>query len=544
MKRILCILVCFALWQLPAYAQQRVGLERASATGSLVLTLQDAVRMALENNPTLKVEKIHVEQARSRVTAQKGDYDYLFNATGSAFRKDNVVASRFYPTGLYNELQKLGNIGVEAKTRTGGKVTLGLNYFDLRSSSNTQTLSPQYSANLSITLSHSLLRDFGRTIVDTRLRVAEKGAAIAETNLFTRISQLIQRVEETYWNLSFTLKDLEGKQRSLESAREFLGQNESLLRAGRVAQVSVLQARAAVAERDRDVITSQTIADELEDRLKNLLWLDLNAASLTPADQPELGAMDFDVQRSIDMAVQIRPEVRALQRELEQREVELKFASNQKKPRLDLNAQFALAGLSGIPSPTCVDPTAVICIPAGNNIAGSVLAGKTGVRDAFTSLISRNPFDSWTVELKLQVPIGNQTAKAQYEDASFKELETRTNLAAMRDQVAIEIREAVRQAQAALKRTDASREALAYVQDQFEGMRRQQEAGIVASYDVLKAFDEVDKARTTELQAMMDYNVALSKLRMADATAFQRYNVELANAPRFTFGAYTSRSTR
>jgi outer membrane protein TolC len=491
--------------------------------------------MALENNPSLKVEKIRVEQARSRIDGQKGEYNYLFNATGSAFRKDNIVASRFYPTGLYNELQKAGAIGVETKTRTGGKVTLGINYADLRSSSNTQTLSPQYSANLSFGISHSLLRDFGRSISDTRIRIAEKGATIAEGNLFTRISQLIQRVEETYWNLSFTLKDLEGKQRSLESAKEFLTQNENLFRAGRIAQVNVLQARAAVAERDRDVITSQSIADELEDRLKNLLWLDLNAANLTPADQPDMGDVLFDVAGSITTALQLRPELRALQRELEQRDIELKYAANQKRPRLDLNAQLSLAGLSGHPNPTCVDPTSIICTPVGSNVSGSILANKTGVRDAFSSLVSHDPFDSWTVELKFQLPIGNQTAEAQYTEASLKQLESKTNLSALKDQIAIEVREAIRQALAARKRTAASREAVLYVEDQLDGMRRQLDAGLVSSYDVLKAFDEVDKARTTELQAMMDFNVALGKIRLAEASGLQRYNVDLASAPRYTF---------
>ena len=137
--------------------------------------------------------------------------------------------------------------------------------------------------------------------------------------------------------------------------------------------------------------------------------------------------------------------------------------------------------------------------------------------------------------MKLQVPIGNNTAKAQYEEAALRQMETATNLSAMRDQVAVEIREAVRLAEAAYKRTEASRDALNYVQDQLDGMRRQLEAGLVSSYEVLKAFDEVDKARTMELQAMMDFNVSLSKFRLAEASGFQRYNVELSSAPRYKF---------
>ena len=555
MREILGMLVCLNFWipfaeaglqnGVPANAgigqtgsspaTEQVDLQGASFPGVMNLSLQEAVRLALENNPTLKVEKIRVEQARSRINQQKGEFDPLFNSGSVLSHKDNIVASRFYPTGLYSEKQKAQTLGVETKTRTGGRVNLSLNYADLRSNSNIQTLSPQYSANLSFGVTQSLLRDFGRGIAETRLRVAEKGAAIVENNLFSRISQLIQRVEETYWNLTFLLQDLDGKLRSLASARQFLTQNENLLRAGRVAPVSVLQARAAVAERERDVVTSQTAADEYKDRLKNLLWLDLNTTDLTPVDSPDLIPVDLSADRSLQDALLRRPELRALQQEQEQRAIEVKYAANQIRPRLDLNVQFSLAGLSGKPNLTCLDPTSSICVPVGSNIAGSVLEGRTAVGDSLANLWSAHPYESWSVEVKFQLPIGNKTAKAQYSEASLRQLETNTNLVAMRDQVAIEIRNAIREAHASQKRIEASREALTYLENQLAGMRRQLEAGLMSSYDVLQAFEEVDKARTTELQAMMDFHVALSKVRLAEASGFQRYSIELVQPPRYTF---------
>jgi outer membrane protein len=521
-------------YQTPTKTEQ-VSMRRAAASGTLNLTLPDAVRMAVENNPALTVEKIRLEQSRSRINEQKGDFNYLFNASSSMSRRDNIVASRFYPAGFYLDDQKGANLGVERKTHTGGKLSLTLSYADLRSTSNTQTLSPQFSSSLVLNFTHALLRDFGRTTVESRLRVAEKGAAIAESNLFSKVSQMIQRVEESYWNLTFLLKDLEGKKRSLESAREFLTQNENLLRAGRVAQVAVTQSRAAVAERERDVITSQTSADQYEDRLKSLLWLDFSTTHVTPAQDAEEQPPLLDAERSLDTALQRRPEVLGLQRELESREIELKFAGNQKRPRLDLNAQYGQSGLSGKPNPTCIDPTSTLCIPVGSNIPGSILEGRTAVRDTFNTVFSNNPFENWSVELKFQMPLGNDAAKAQYDEAYLRRLETNANLMAMRDQVSMEIRAAVREAQASQKRIDASHEALMYVEDQLQGMRQQLDAGLVSSYDVLKAFDEVDKARTTELQAMMDLNVAYSKVRLAEASGFFRYNIELAQAPRYTF---------
>jgi len=541
LKRILCLVLCLGLLSLPLHAQQsparteQVGLRPSTTAGPLNFTLEEAVRFAVENNPNLKIEKIRVEQARSRVEEQQGEFYPLLNSTTNFNRRDNIVASRFYPSGLYTDAQQSQSLGVEGRTRTGGRLNLTLSYAQMRSSSNTQTLSPQYSTNVIFSFSHALLRDFGRSIVETRLRVAEKGAAVAENNLFVSVSQMIQRVEETYWNLAFLQRDLEEKNRSLASAREFLTQNENLLRAGRVAPVSVTQARAGVAEREEAVIRSQTNVDQYKDRLKTLLWLDLATTDINPTQDAEPQPPGLDAQRSLETAALRRPEILALQRELEERQIQTKFASNQKRPRLDLTAQYGMAGLAGLPNPTCLDPTSVLCIPVGSNVSGSILADRTARSDAFRDLVSRSPFENWSVELKFQLPLGKTAADGQYAEALLRQLETETNLSAMRDQISMEIRAGVRDALAAQKRVDAAREVIVYVQDQLTGMRQQLEAGLVSSYDVIKALDEVDRARTTELQAHMDYNVALSRIRLAEASGFHRYNIDLAQAPRYTF---------
>jgi outer membrane protein TolC len=139
------------------------------------------------------------------------------------------------------------------------------------------------------------------------------------------------------------------------------------------------------------------------------------------------------------------------------------------------------------------------------------------------------------VELKLQVPLGNRTAMAQHAEATLRQLETGANLRVQREHIAAEIRDAIRETQAASKRLDASRETTTFVTDQLDGMRRQLEAGLASSYDVLHAFDELDRARTAELRAVMEFNVGLSKIRLAEASGLERYNIELAPLPRYTF---------
>src|SRR5258706_355122 len=67
------------------------------------ISLRRAVEIALERNPTLAVERIHVAQAQERIVEERGAFDPLFSIQATESRKDNLVASRFYPSGLYLE---------------------------------------------------------------------------------------------------------------------------------------------------------------------------------------------------------------------------------------------------------------------------------------------------------------------------------------------------------------------------------------------------------------------------------------------------------
>jgi outer membrane protein len=512
-----------------------IQLQKPAMVGELTLTVNRAIELALERNPALIVERIHLEQARDKIQEEKGFYDPLFNVQASLSRKDNVVASRFYPSGLYVEQQRAHGFSLEAKTYTGGRFTLGLDYSRLDSTSNTQTLSPQYSANFTFNFTHALLRDFGWDVNMARIRVAEKGETIAAHTLAQKISQLIQQVEEAYYGVIFLRQDLEWKKKSLEFAHGLLKKNEDLLRGGLVAPVSVVEARAGVAVHEEGVITAESEAKKFEDRLKLLLQIDFGNATLSLMDPLKGEAVGLDIERSLQLALKQRPEIMALQTELEQREIERKFASNQTLPRLDLTAQYGMSGLSGKPNPTCVDPNAFICAPVGDFVRDSIFEGQTRPKDAFDRFFTRHPFDNWSVGLKLQIPLGNRTAEAQLSQANLRFAESRTRLRAVRDQIEAEIRDAIRETVTAYKRIAAAHETVKFTEEQLDATRRKFDAGLTTSYDVLQVLDDLDKARSNETKALMDYNVGQGKVRLAEGSALEAYNIELKKPPRYRF---------
>jgi outer membrane protein TolC len=545
---------------LPAFAQtgpppaprQALDLQAPPSGGSVSLTLEEAVAMALARNPSLEVERIRVQIAREEIGAERGRFDPMLNISQSAFRRDNIIASRFYPTGLYVDREQASRVSLESKNTLGGALTAGADFRRLFSTSNIQTLSPQYSANLVFGVTQPLLRDFGHSVSTARIRVAAQQVGIAEHTLAQQVARLIRQTEEEYWRWAFAREQADTRRRSLDAAVRFVTQAESLFGAGKVARASVLQARAALAQREDDAIAAATESARVEDRLRLLLQVDF-AVALTAADGVEalvqpvradlplppaivkaatvttgrLGA-GLDAAASVTSALQRRPELLVLQRESEQREIELRLASNQRLPRLDLTAQYTTNGMSGRPSTVCVDPTSIECVAAGSGVPDSVFAARTQPGQAFGSLFSDYPFDGWSAELRLQVPLGNRTARAQHAEAALRLTEARLRLQAARDEIVRDVRDAVREAAAAQARLDAARQTATFAQTQFVAARTQFDAGLSSTFDVLRVQDELDRAKITELRALADLNVALGRVRLADMTILDDYNIELA----------------
>jgi outer membrane protein TolC len=512
---------------------------QALSTGRM--SLADSIAIALARNPALAIERMRFDAALAGTKAEEGNLAPVLSVSQASSRRDNIVASRFYPTGLYIDKENATRVSVESKTRFGGSVTAGLDLRNLTSSSNIQTLSPQYSTNLVFGVNQPLLRDFGHAKALSTIRLAEQRALVAEQTFIQAQARLINQTEEEYWRWTFAREQAEVTRRSREAAARLLTQADTLFTAGKVAPSTVQQARAALAQREEDAIGAAADAETVEDRLKLLLRVDMGAA-LTPVDSlarptasdqapgivpaASLGQpKPIDQAASLASALKRRPELIALERERTQREIELSLAKDLLMPRLDLSAQYVRSGMSGVPSLVCVDPTALDCVRAGAGVPDSIFASMTSKGDAFDQLFNHNPFDGWSAELRLQVPLWMGTAKARRAEAELKLAASRLQLEATREEVARDVREAVRQASTARARLEAARQVVTYARAQFTTARTQLDAGLASSFDVVRTQDDLDRATLNELKAQTELNIALARVRLADMTVLDDHPI-------------------
>jgi HAE1 family hydrophobic/amphiphilic exporter-1 len=185
----------------------RVGI---ISSNILTLSLNDAIRKALQNNNDIEIARDDVRFAEQQLRGLFGVYDPVFSVTPQIIH--NITpqqsslggggASGTTTTTTFNFSPSL----TKSFERTGGNYTVSFANSRTTSSSTFSSLSPFYSSNLSLTFNQPLWRN--RSIDSNRraIRIQKKFIEQSDSDFRQRTIQIISQVQAAYWNLVFALR--------------------------------------------------------------------------------------------------------------------------------------------------------------------------------------------------------------------------------------------------------------------------------------------------------------------------------------------------
>ncbi|MGH7807058.1 MAG: TolC family protein, partial [Thermodesulfobacteriota bacterium] len=306
----------------------------AEAQETLSLSLQDAKRIALENNRDIQIERKTLEISLGDINTQKGIFDPVLNLSSYYRDAKTPTASTFIQSGAINEEEFNAESGVTGNLPTGTFYNL-FNFSLTRTTTDSpvETLSPNWFTNLSFSVGQELLRNFGLDVNLAPITVAKRFSEISSKQLETTISDILLNVETNYWLVVAARQDLENQTTALELAKDLQRRNEIQVEVGVLAPVTVTQAKSEVAARQVDVIRAENNLKASEDNLKNILALPL-AQPIFATDEPITVLKKFDENKVLEEALEERPEVAQAKLDIENKETQKKFFSNQRLPRL------------------------------------------------------------------------------------------------------------------------------------------------------------------------------------------------------------------
>ncbi len=544
---------------LPEPGFSRVGVQNADA---LSLSLNDAIRKALEANNDIEIAKTDVRIAESNLRSLLGIYDGVFtinpnfdrnSTTGQDATKDlrvNSDFSRQIKQGGGNYRVFLNNSRTENQFAQQ-QVTSG---------SATGSGGATYFSTFGATITQPLWRNFKTDNNRRQIKIQRKRVSQSDADFRRQTIAVISQVQQGYWDLVFSLRNQQNQVANVNLSRENLRQIEAKIKAGSEAPLAKAEVETELATREGELLSATQQVTNAENRLKQLVLRDTTAnewrMQFVPTDKPVYSDEPIDLNNAMNDALENRPELSRLKLESEVNKIDIDFFKNQTKPRIDLNGTFSFDGLSlgkintsafnsnlFVPQPVGQETNTsayfynLVCRSTNNpppncaNIPNVTIPGSPGYLNGGYFRSFRNLFrtdsPNFSVGVTISFPLRNQTAKADLATARLQSERINAQTRSQEQTVVVEVRNAVQAVETARQRVLTARRARTNAEIQLEGQRKLFEVGRTTTFLLFQRENALTNARNSEIRAETDYNKALADLQQATSTTFAANNIQV-----------------
>jgi len=487
------------------------------------LSLDDCIVGAMKNNLNVAVEILNPEIADTRVWQASEKFIPALNFSYNK-RETNTASYSFIDAAdqvrtFYNEY----NLSLYQAIPTGGAFNLSLNSYQNDTNRRFQTINPRFGSTLTFSFSQPLLKNFGFRISRREIIVAKYNRDIAENQFHSILLGTIFSVEQAYWNLVYSIEDLKVKKQSLKLAQDLLEDNQKRLDVGSIAPIDIYTAQAEVATREADILQAEALVKNSEDLLTTVINLpDSEGAGIeavVPTDRPVYEKREISLEEALVTAMHNRPDLKALMIDIKSRELDVSYAKNQLLPELNLVASYWSPGISGNQ-----------IIYQDNNAFSGIIIGTIpgGASDALRDAFGFK-YNNWSVGLTLSLPLETLFSRAEFARAKARREQALLRLKDQEKQIFLEIKTAVRAVQTDFKRIQAYAAARELAGKKMEAEVEKFKVGKSTNYLVLQYQRDEANARSTELKAIIDYNMSLANLDRALGVTLESKNIKLAD---------------
>lgn len=453
------------------------------------LTLENAVVRSLANSPEITVVSFDPSIAKESIAVAVSEFDVT--AFGQLGYDDiDSPSNDISESGQFHS--SMWEAGIKQKVVTGAEWSL--TYALTRSVDNksiTRIFPTSYEPTMAFELKQPLLRDAWQDINLAGVNISKLNYNIALATFRQRAEDISAKVISLYWTLLQARHDVEIQQDLLDKTIKTLRKVENRTNIDATLG-DIKQAETAVKGREAILFEAEKRLFDVQDELVRLLAdHQMNLIKdlvIIPTTAPNTVAAELDQSELLKVALKNNPAISRAQLEVEVAEINVRVAKRQRMPRLDLVASAQLQGLSN----------------------------KQG--DAH-EMISNGDFASYTVGVTFEYPLGNREKNAEFRLRKLRHSKALSNVHNVSDEVATQVKERMRFAETAHKeiqvQTDAVNAAGIHLQslEDLETVRKTLTPEFLLTK--IQAQESLADAQRAEIKAIVDYNIALTRLAQA-----------------------------
>jgi outer membrane protein TolC len=490
--------------------------------GAIPMSVNDVVVLTLKNNLDIGVDRMAPLSSRIAIDSFYRPFDPALRITTTVNQNTAPSSSQLSGAPSVSQLGTGIGVGYSQYLQTG--TTVGVDFDLSRNSTNSvfSTFNPAWSGSMKYSATQHFLKDYGRVINARQFKVAKNNVELSDNQFERQVIELVTQAEKSYWDLLFTFEDLKVKQGSKALADKTLSDNRIQVDAGALAMADLVQAESEVADRSEQLIRANYIQDQVTDQVKKLVTngpdpgivlVRITPTQMVPPPRPD------DVmskEEAIRFALENRLEMRAVDLQMKNTDIDIQYTKNQLLPSLDVTAAYTQSGLGGFET-----------LRNGFGSTAPVIGTfPGGITDALGQVV-RNDFRGYSFSATLLIPLSNRAPQAEHARALADRRTEENRKAATASAIALEVRNAVTQVEMGSARIEAVRKIRELAEQKLAFEQRKFDLGAQTIRFVLEEQRNVTQAQTDEVAALISYAKSLVDYNHAIGMTLKKNNIVL-----------------
>ena len=488
---------------------------QGSAQGELLkLTRDEAVRLAIENNPDLAVARFQPAVSDARVSAAQAVFLPTFSSGVQRNSTQTAPVNLFSgESGVQTDYWS-GDAGLSQRLRWGGgSYDVSFNSQRITTDNPFTSFTPSLTSALQAVFSQPLLRDFKTDPLRGQVELEQRNREISDIQVRERAAQVTADAEAAYWALVAALASVGVQQRSLDLALELERTNRARVDVGQSPPLDLVAARAEVAQRRENLIIARTTALRTEDVLRTLILdpkrTDYWSVRLDPAERVPPVAPAPDVDVAVRRALSERSDVAAARKQIQNSDTTIALAKNETLPDLRAQATYITNGQGGSR------------LLRTGGFPGTI----TGVEGtSFGSVLGQvltSDYPTWTVGLTVSYPLGHSVAEANLARARIERDQVAAQVRSLELSVVREVRDAALRLEQNRERIETAKLGRELAEQRLDAEQKRFEVGMSTSFLVIQAQRDLAVALDNEQRAYLDYQLAAVNFERAQLVGRQ-----------------------
>jgi outer membrane protein len=543
--------------------------------GKLMLSLSDAISLALENNLDISIQRFVPWILETDILRTKaGGAARGIAGTGTSSTLGAIPAATFDPiltlnlftqhstvpinnpfisgtgsttlTSITNNTSQ-GNLSYTQGFHTGTSFSISLANTRTATDSTGVFSNPSVQSSLFFSVQQQLLNGFG-LLPNTRFILeALNSKKVGDLTFALQVITTVSAVENQYWELVFARENVNVQQAALGTSEKLYQDNKRQLEIGTMAPLDVLTAESEEATDRQNLIVAQTARLQQQTLMLNLITknpmaADLADVEIVPTDSVSVlpTVESLPLQDAVKEAWQKRPEIQQYLLNLKNAGIEVRATRNALLPTLTLFAQYGTNGLAGntvtgtnsiVPGPQIVNSNGM---PAGDFFEPAFLFTPTGKSfggwdDALNQVFNQD-FITYSVGVTFTLPVRNRSAQADSARALLDERQLEVQYRQEENQVVVDVRNAQIALVNGLAQVQAAQKASELALQTLDAEKKKYQLGASTSYQVILRSRDLTTAQGNELRAKANLQEAEVAYEKSLGRTLERNNITIADA--------------